>query len=247
VSAYDALAGSYDSLTYDIPYGEILDFWEAVLRERGRQPETVLDLACGTGSLSVLLADRGYRVLGADISQEMLTEAADKAASCRGQAPYFICQSMQKLRLPYPVDWIVCCLDGINYLTDPRDCRETFLRCYKSLNPGGMLTFDINSAAKLRGLDGQIWLDEQGDTYCVWRTEFDEGEKICYYGMDIFTRQGKLWRRESEEHRQYAYSVPELTQYLQEAGFTGIRAFGDLTADEPNGQSQRIFIAAEKE
>ena len=244
--AYDALAGAYDALTWDIPYETILDFWEAVLRQADKQPETVLDLACGTGSLSVLMAQKGYRVLGADISEEMLTAAYDKAAELE-EPPFFVCQSMQELTLPNPVDWIVCCLDGINYLTDPADCRQAFARCYESLNPGGMLTFDINSAYKLKNLDGQIWLDENDDNYCVWRTEFDEAENICYYGVDLFTREGDVWLREFEEHRQYAYSAEELVQMLQEAGFTGIRLYADLTMDAPKEDSQRIFISCVKE
>jgi len=246
VSAYDALAGAYDALTYDVPYETILQFWEAVLNEEGKAPETVLDLACGTGSLSVLLAKKGLQVLGSDISEEMLTEAADKAAECDAQ-PFFICQSMQSLRLPYPVDWIVSCLDSINYLTDPRDCRETFRRCYESLTPGGIFTFDVHAPQKLRAMDGQVWLDENEDTYCVWRTEFDEGENICYYGVDLFTRAGKRWDRAFEEHRQYAYTPEELTRYLREAGFTGIRLFGDMTMEAPGEKTQRILISAIKE
>lgn len=244
--AYDALAGAYDALTWDIPYEKILDFWETVLRKAGKQPETVLDLACGTGSLSVLLANRGYCVLGADLSEEMLTAASEKAAELENP-PFFICQRMQELHLPYPVDWIVCCLDGINYLTDPADCRETFRRCYDSLNSGGMLSFDINSAYKLKHLDGQVWLDENDDTYCVWRTEFDEEENICYYGVDLFTRQGETWLREFEEHRQYAYSIEQLTEYLQQAGFKDIRFYADLTMDAPAENTQRIFVSCEKE
>ena len=244
--AYDALAGAYDALTWDIPYETILDFWESALKSAGLQPETVLDLACGTGSLSVLLAKKGYRVLGADISEEMLTAAADKAAD-EENMPFFICQSMQKLNLPYPVDWIVCCLDGINYLTDPADCKETFRRCYANLNSGGMLTFDINSPAKLRGIDGQVWLDENDDTYCVWRTEFDENENICYYGVDLFTREGDVWLRDFEEHQQYAYTPEQLTEYLKEAGFGNIRVYGDLTMEPPTEHTQRIFISCVKE
>ena len=206
----------------------------------------MLDLACGTGSLSVLLAEKGLRVLGCDISEEMLTEAADKAADCENP-PFFIRQSMQTLQLPYPVDWIVCCLDGINYLTDPADCRETFRRCMESLNPGGILTFDINSAAKLRGLDGQVWLDENDDTYCVWRTEFDEEENICYYGMDIFQRRGKLWQRSFEEHAEYAYSVQQLKEYLQAAGFDEIAVYGDRSLQPPQENEQRIYFFAGKD
>lgn len=246
MSAYDALAAFYDALTWDIPYEKILDFWETVLRQEGKQPETVLDLACGTGSLSVLLAGKGYRVIGSDRSEEMLTAAADKAAGLDNM-PFFICQEMQKTSLPYPVDWIVCCLDGINYLTDPEDCRETFRRCYESLEKGGILTFDINSSYKLRSLDGQVWLDENDDAYCVWRTEFEEEENICYYGVDLFSRKGDVWLREFEEHRQYAYSVKQLTEYLKDAGFRDVRAYGDFSMEAPGEEAQRIFISCVKE
>ena len=92
-----------------------------------------------------------------------------------------------------------------------------------------------------------MWLDENEDTYCVWRTEFDEGENICYYGVDLFTRSGKKWDRAFEEHRQYAYSVEELTAYLHEAGFTGIRVFGDMTMDAPGEKTQRMLISARKD
>lgn len=246
MSVYGALAGSYDELTYDIPYETMLAFWEAVLVDAGKRPETVLDLACGTGSLSVLLAEKGYRVLGVDRAEEMLTEAMDKVADLENP-PYFILQSMEKLFLPHPVDWVVCCLDGINYLTDPRDCQKTFSRVWDSLAPGGMFTFDLNSPQKLRSLDGQVWLDETEDSYCVWRTEFEKEENICYYGVDLFTRQGDLWQRDFEEHCQYAYSVEQIMEYLARAGFAKIQVYGDFTKDAPTEATQRLFFSAVKE
>ena len=97
----------------------MLQFFETVLQRAEHSPKTVLDLACGTGSMSVLLAERGYRVIGADISEEMLTAAAQKAAAMAENPPFFICQPMQRLTLPEPVEAIVCLLDSLNYLTEP--------------------------------------------------------------------------------------------------------------------------------
>ena len=246
MSAYEALAFSYDSLTHDIPYEEMLSYMEALLQKHGVQPQLVLDLACGTGSMSVLLAKRGYQVLAADLSEDMLAMAWEKAADLE-QPPFFICQSTQRLRLPYAVDWVVCCLDSLNYVTDPEDCREAFKRVYGSLSEGGAFVFDINSEEKLRGLDGQVFLDENEDTYCVWRAEFDQQENICYYGMDIFQRERKdLWHRSFEEHREYAYSVEQLTQYLREAGFTTIEIYGDRSMNAPAAGEQRIYFYAQK-
>ncbi len=246
MSAYEALAGSYDSLTYDIPYGKMLDYMEALLQKHDLRPQSVLDLACGTGSMSVLLAKRGYQVLAADLSEDMLAMAWKKAAELENP-PYFICQSMQRLCLPYAVDWVVCCLDSLNYVTDPADCRKAFQRVFASLSEGGAFIFDINSAEKLRSLDGQVFLDENEDTYCVWRAEFDAEENICSYGMDIFQRTGKdLWERSFEEHREYAYSVEQLTEWLREAGFAAVEVYGDRSFEAPQPGEQRIYFYAQK-
>jgi len=246
LSAYEALAFSYDSLTQDIPYEQMLTYMEALLQRHNIQPETVLDLACGTGSMSVLLAKRGYRVLAADMSEDMLAMAWEKAAELEDNQPYFICQPMERLRLPYTVDWIVCCLDSLNYVTEPELCRKALQRAYNSLSDGGALIFDINSAEKLKGLDGQVFLDENEQTYCVWRAEFDWDENICYYGMDLFQKEGKLWNRSFEEHREYAYTVEQLTAYLQEAGFGKIEVYGDRSFESPQVGEQRIYFYAQK-
>ena len=111
MSAYDALAFSYDALTYDVDYEQNILFWQKLLTRFHVKPESVLDLACGTGSASVLLAQQGYRVLGVDCSEQMLTVAAEKAAELENP-PYFIKQKMQRLRLPEPVDAVLCGLDG---------------------------------------------------------------------------------------------------------------------------------------
>jgi len=246
VSAYESLACSYDALTHDIPYENMLHYMEALLQRHDVHPETVLDLACGTGSMSVLLAKRGYQVLGVDISEDMLSMAFDKASELEENRPYFVCQSMVSLRLPMPVDWVACCLDSMNYVTNPEDCRRALQRVFRALRPGGALIFDINSAEKLRGLDGQVFLDETEDTYCVWRAEFEEAENICYYGMDLFQRDGDVWLRSFEEHREYAYSVQQLTDWLREAGFDTIEVYGDQSFEKPKAGEQRIYFYAQK-
>ena len=243
---YEALAASYDRLTNDIPYEAVLAFYHEILNRYGCRPASAVDLACGTGCMALLLAREGLSVLGVDRSEEMLTLAADKAAEL-DNPPYFIRQRMEKLRLPQPVDLVVCCLDGVNYVTEPAALRECFARVRKALNPGGLFIFDINSEAKLRGLDGQIFLDEDDEVFCLWRAEFDETTRVCTYGMDIFQKQGRLWQRSREEHLEYAYRTQELTQWLGEAGFTQIEVYGDRRLEAPKADEQRIFITAQKE
>lgn len=246
MSVYEALAFSYDSLTQDIPYEEMLTYMETLLQRHHLKPETVLDLACGTGSMSVLLAKRGYQVLGADLSEDMLAMAWEKASELEENLPFFICQPMEELQLPYEVDWVVCCLDSLNYVTEPDKVQQALGRIYDALAPGGALIFDINSPEKLMGLDGQIFLDENDDTYCVWRAEFDREENICYYGMDLFQREGELWQRSFEEHREYAYSVEQLTGYLSQAGFSIVEVYGERSLEAPKKGEQRIYFYAQK-
>lgn len=247
MSAYESLAASYDALTYDIPYERILTFWQKLCARQKADVRTVLDLACGTGSLSVLLAKRGYRVLGVDLSEDMLAEADQKAAAMEGNRPFFVCQPMQRLRLPETVDAVICCLDSINYLRKPTDCQKTFRRVYDALTHGGVFVFDINTPQKLRALDGQVFLDETDDTYCVWRAQFAEKKRLCFYGMDIFQREGEHWLRSFEEHVEYAYEPEELTAWLYDAGFTDVRQYGDLRMHAPEPDEQRIYFSAKKD
>ena len=246
MSAYESLAGSYDALTWDVPYEKIAQYVLRLCKHHGCRPASVLDLACGTGSLAILLAKQGLSVLGADCSEQMLTQASAKSAGM-DNAPYWILQKMQRLRLPQPVDAVCCCLDSVNYVTRPADLQQAFRRVFDALTPGGVFVFDINTPEKLQGLDGQVFLDENETTYCVWRAEFSAKKRLCRYGIDLFRREGALWRRSREEHTEYAYTPEELTQYLTAAGFASVAIYGDRTLRAPEEHALRIYFAAEKE
>lgn len=248
MSSYGFLAGCYDRLTYDVDYPAWADYIEKHFRKTSLPGNTVLDLACGTGSLTRELALRGYEMIGVDRSPEMLSLAAEKNRGAAPVEPIFLCQSMEKLDLYGTVDACVCCLDSVNYVTDPKKLRRAFERVRLFLAPGGLFLFDINSPAKLEGLDGQVFLDETEDAYCVWRTEFSRRSSICSYFMDIFRLDETTgqWDRGEELHRERAYTVPELTAMLSEAGFIDIRTFGELKMRPPKPDEQRIFFTARK-
>lgn len=245
MDAYKELAGCYDRLTNDVDYQGVVDFYFDILEQERVRPRTAVDLACGTGSVSMLLAKRGIRVTGVDLSEDMLTTAYAKVCDMENP-PMFVCQSLQQLRLPRGVDLAVCALDSLDYITDPEDCAEAIRRIYKVLNPGGVFIFDVNTPEKLRAMDGQVFLDEDEDVYCVWRGEFDEATNICSYGMDLFRRQGNIWQRSFEEHQEYAYSEEQLRQFLQDAGFQKIRVYGDRSFTQPGPNEQRIYFSARK-
>ena len=245
MDAYHALAASYDRLTNDVDYQATVDFYMEILRREGLKPRTCVDLACGTGSVTEILARMGMEVTGVDMSEEMLTQALGKVTDLE-QPPRFVCQKLQELRLPRGVDLAVCALDSLDYVTNPADCAEAIRRVYKALNPGGVFIFDVNTPEKLMAMDGQVFLDEDDDVYCVWRGEFDRETNICSYGMDLFQRQGKVWHRSFEEHREYAYSEEQLRDYLKAAGFTQIEVYADREFCAPRAGEQRIYIKARK-
>lgn len=245
MDAYHALAVSYDRLTNDVDYSAVVDFYFEILKREGLKPRTVVDLACGTGSVALLLAQKGMRVTAVDMSEEMLMQASQKAEGM-DNPPVFVCQQLQQLRLPRAVDLAVCALDSLDYITDPSDCEKAISRVYKALNPGGCFIFDVNTPEKLQAMDGQVFLDEDDDVYCVWRGEFDRQTNICSYGMDLFQREGEHWVRSFEEHREYAYSATQLTGYLKKAGFTAIEVYADRRFEAPRSGEQRIYIKARK-
>ena len=252
MNSYSFLAGSYDKLTYDVGYDQWADYLEKHFQKRGLPGKTVLDLACGTGSLTVELANRGYEMIGVDLSPDMLGEASEKAMDEVGEdqtPPIFLCQSMDKLDLYGTIDACVCCLDSVNYVTDPKKLKKAFERVHLFLMPGGLFVFDINTVEKLMGLDGQVFLDETEDTYCVWRAEFEKRRSICSYFMDIFQldEETGLWERGEELHEERAYTVEELTAFLEDAGFKDIKTYGNLKMRAPAPGEDRIFFVARKD
>lgn len=245
MDAYKALADSYDRLTNDVDYSAIVDFYWQILEREGLSPRSAVDLACGTGSVTALLARRGLKTIGVDLSEDMLTQAYDKTADLANR-PMFICQDLAQLKLARGVDLAVCALDSLDYITQPEQCARAIRQVYRCLNPGGIFLFDVNTPEKLMAMDGQVFLDEDDDVYCVWRGEFDRQTNICSYGMDLFQRRGKTWERSFEEHREYAYSRQQLTDYLKAAGFTSIQVYADRTFCPPREGEQRIYFSARK-
>lgn len=249
MNSYGFLAGCYDELTYDVSYAAWADYIEKHFHRRGLPGRTVLDLACGTGSLTRELAGRGYEMIGVDLSPEMLAQAAEKNRDVKGIPPIFLCQSMDKLDLYGTIDACVCCLDSVNYVTDPRKLQKAFERVHLFLMPGGLFLFDVNTPEKLEGLDGQVFLDETEDAYCIWRAEYSRRSRVCSYYMDIFRldRESGLWDRGEELHRERAYSIPELTGFLERAGFLDIKVYGERKLRPPAEGEQRVFFVARKE
>lgn len=243
--SYTILAQHYDRLTADVGYKKWADYVQRHFRRQKRPVRTVAELGCGTGSLTKLLAQRGYSVTAVDLSPDMLCVAQQK---CEGLDVLFLCQDMVRLTLLEPVDAVVCCLDSVNYVTRPAALRRTFRRVYRALAPGGLFLFDVKTPLALESAGGQTYLDEDDELFCVWRGEYNPRRRICGYGLDLFVRRTDgTWDRGSEYHEEYAYTMDELDGFLREAGFQTIEQYGDKTMSHPKEGAQRVFFAARKE
>ena len=238
MSCYGSLAAWYDQLTGDVPYSQFADFYEAEFARCGGEFRLLLDLCCGTGTLTALMAERGYEMIGVDASVEMLMQAREK---CEGLSvpPLFLCQDAAQLDLYGTVDAAYCSLDGMNYIP-PEDLPELFHRLRFFVRPGGLVLFDVRLPEWFRSLDGQIFVDESEDLLCLWRADYDAAEQAVVYGMDLFERQGQLWRRSGEEHVEYAHEPETLKALLEEHGYRDVR----LISDGPQGDSGRLFLSA---
>ncbi len=218
MSCYHTLASYYDRLTADVDYCRFADRYEQAFREDGGSFHLLLDLCCGTGSLSRVMSERGYELISVDASEEMLMEAREKCASL-SVPPLFLLQDVTELDLYGTVDAAYSSLEGINYLS-PDDTAALFGRLKYFIRPGGLLMFDLRSPEYLAGLDGNTFVDEDDDLLCLWRADYEPELQALIYGMDIFSREGRLWKRSREEHIEYAHSVEHIAAALETNGFS---------------------------
>ena len=238
MSAYGPLAAWYDALTGDVPYTQFADFYEAEFARCGGEFRLLLDLCCGTGTLTAEMARRGYEMIGVDASPDMLMQAREKCAGLP-VPPLLLCQDAAEIDLYGTVDAAYCSLDGLNYIP-PEKLRTVFFRLRYFIRPGGRLLFDVHTPEWFRSLDGEIFVDESDDVLCLWRADFDADNQQIVYGMDLFERQGTLWRRSGEEHVEYAHELPALCALLGELGYSDLR----LLTDCPQKEQGRVFLSA---
>lgn len=244
-SSYQGFAHLYDALTFDVDYEKIADFIRSRLQKNGLTNGLVLDLACGTGSLTLALAARGYEMLGADASEDMLAVARQKKGT---EKILFLNQPMEAFELYGTVDAIVCVLDSVNYLTDPAALIKTFRLCANYLNPGGLLIFDVNSEYKFRQVLGrETYTYETENIYYIWENEYDPDTALCRLYLTFFEQtEGCLYRRIDELHTQRSYSDDALTTALATAGLTLLARYDDYTNNPPGAETQRIVYEAKK-
>ncbi len=250
MSGYGAgFAQHYDRLMSDVDYEARADYLLAALDREGISPELLLDLGCGTGSLSLSLARRGISVIGVDVSPDMLMLARDKAARA-GADILFLEQDMRRLDLFGTVSGAVCAMDGINHLAGQEDVRSTLERLHLFIQPGGLFVFDVNTEYKHRSVladNSFVYEDEQRDVVCVWRNCWDEELGTTDIMLDFFEgRQDGWYERYSEDFTERYYSAETLRKLLTQTGFALLGVYDDLSPLPPGPQCQRMTLIAKR-
>ncbi len=246
MNSYQSFAFYYDKLTANIPYGQRGEYFHTILQQNG-VPEggVVLDLACGTGSLTEVLARLGYDMIGVDISPEMLMEAMDKKYDS-GLDILYLQQEMQELDLYGRVDACVCALDSVNHVTDPVQAARIFERVGLFLEPGGIFVFDVNSLYKHQQvLSGQTFVYDLDEVFCVWQNSPCEDNQI-EITLDLFEadEDGEHYRRETEEFAERAYTHEEILSFLKGGQMELVACYGDDTLEPPREKTERLIYVA---
>ncbi len=245
---YSEFAYVYDRLMDDIQYSKWADYIEALFVKYGRErPELVLDLACGTGSLTLEMAKRGYDMIGIDMSSDMLSCAMEKAVPF-GVLPLWVCQDMRSFELYGTMDAIICTMDSLNYIVDLSDLKEVFHLVNNYLNPNGLFIFDINTPYKLEHVLGNNFFYEirQDITY-LWENSYHVKDKICTFSLTFFVREeGDIYHRLEEEQRQKAWTLDEICSALVESGLSMIDVFDAFTFSASSKTTERQFFIARK-
>ncbi len=247
MSRYCSFAEYYDSLTSNVDYRKTAEYVSDILSENGINKGILLDLACGTGTMSLIMAQKGYDVIGVDNSPEMLGEAREKALEA-GEDILFLCQDMCSIDLYGTVDCTVCLLDSLNHLESKEELLEAFKRVSLFTVPGGLFVFDINTEYKHKYVLGDnTFVYDNDDVYCVWQNEYDDESKTVEIFLDFFQEENGLYRRSSEYFAERAFSDSDIKNLLSEAGFTDIKAYGELRKTAPSDTEERVFYVARKD
>ncbi len=243
---YSVFAQYYDRLTANAAYSRRAEYFLELLERLGHAPGLTLDLACGTGSFTLELFQRGVDVYGVDASVEMLSEARAKCAAA-GAEILFLRQNMADLDLYGTVSTIVCTLDSINHLQGAAQVRRAFEKAAFFLDPGGYFIFDINTLYKHQFILGNnAFVYDLEELFCVWQNRFTPAAGKVDIRLDFFQRDGRLYHRSGEHFSEYAYPLDKIQLWLKEAGFVHIDVFDELSFDPPAETSQRVVVAAKK-
>lgn len=238
MDAYGKFASLYDKLMQDVPYKEIADLIDNEIKTYNVKNKIVLDLACGTGTLTNLLLEKGYEMIGADGSIEMLNVAKGKNKDI-----LYLNQSMEELELFGTVGTIYSTLDSFNYLSEDGALDHVLNLCNNYLEPDGLLIFDINTEFKFKNiLANNVFTYDNDDIFYVWENEFLPDENICNFYLTFFSEnEAGLYERFDEFHTERIYKDREICKALKRNGFTVLKKYDGFSNKKAHKKSERIF------
>lgn len=249
MEAYTSFASVYDTFMDNVPYGEWGTYIHSLLCRYGVKDGLVLDLGCGTGTMTEILAGYGYDMIGVDNSGDMLELAMEKRLAS-GHDILYLLQDMREFELYGTVRAVVSVCDSVNYITEPEELAEVFRLVNNYLDPGGLFLFDFNTEYKYREVMGDCTIaEDRGDCSFIWDNCYYEEEKINEYDLTLFIREGSddngaLYRKYRETHFQRGYTLEEIRELLSSAGLVFQAAYEMDTGEAAWEKSERICVIA---
>ena len=246
MDAYTSFASVYDTFMDNIPYEEWAEYLVDLLKEYGINDGLVLDLGCGTGNMTELLATAGYDMIGVDNAEEMLEIAMEKREKS-GHDILYLLQDMREFELYGTVKAIVSICDSINYITEKEDLLEVFRLANNYLDPKGIFIFDFNTVYKYREVLGnQTIAEDREDCSFIWDNYYYEDEQINEYELSLFIKEqdSDLYRKYQEMHYQKAYDLDTIKGLVEQSGLEYITAYDAFTRNQPTVESERVYVIA---
>ncbi|MFI3209002.1 MAG: class I SAM-dependent methyltransferase [Eubacteriales bacterium] len=246
MESYTSFAKVYDTFMDNVPYDEWCTYLHNLLKEYNIEEGILLDLGCGTGSVTERLAEKGYDMIGVDYSSEMLDIAMQKASKEKHGILYLL-QDMREFELYGTVNAVISLCDSMNYITEEEDLLSVFKLVNNYLDPGGIFIFDLNTEFKYKELLGEQTITEsREDCTFIWDNYYDEEEMINEYELTLFVQEqeSKLYERFQEYHYQKAYKLEKVKALLEEAGLEFVTIYEAMTKDEPSETSERVYVVA---
>lgn len=248
MAGYSELAYCYDALTENADYAARCDVLCDLLAVHGAGEGILLDLACGTGTLTAMLAKRGYEVIGVDASPEMLAIAREKLAAAGADA-VLLCQKMEELDLYGTIDAAVCTLDSLNHITDEAAFKEALRRVALFMNDGGVFLFDVNTPYKHeRVLADNTFVYDLDDVFCVWQNAYDPKTKMTDVTLDLFLfdEENDCYDRATEQFFERAYALGEIRRRLEEDRFEVLAVLDETGSRPVKDDDERALFVCKK-
>ena len=245
MEAYSDFARVYDIFMDNVEYEKWAEYLIGSLKEYGIEEGIVLELGCGTGVMTELLAESGYDMIGVDNSEEMLGEAMEKRAES-GHEILYLEQDMREFELYGTVRAVVSICDCMNYILEEEDLLEVFCLANNYLDPGGIFVFDMNTPYKYREVIGNTTIAENREEGSfIWENCFDEESQVNEYALTLFIKEeDDLYRKHEEFHYQKAYEPERVKELLEEAGLKVEAIYDAFTREPVREDSERIYFIA---